>query len=66
MWFGILRIVLGVLFVSWLACTNGFRHWRRRGAEPGGRYVGSASARAADDVNGAQRNRSGLRKRPYD
>ena len=65
MWFYILLIVLA-LFVWWLSRTNRLRHWWRHGADPGGRSIGSAGARSADDVARVGQYRSGLRKRPHD
>ena len=44
MWFYILLIVLGALFVWWLTRTNLFRHWRRHGADSGGRSVSAATS----------------------
>ena len=66
MWIDILLIVLVALIAWWLTRTNVWRSKRGYAADPGGRRVGSAGARAADDLNRAGQNRSGLRKRPYD
>ena len=65
MWFFIVLAILGVL-AWWLSGTNLWRSKQGDSADSTGRRVGSASARAADDVGRAAQNRSGLRKRPYD
>lgn len=66
MWIYILLIILAAAFVWWLTRTNLYRHRSRHGPEFGGRKVGSAGTRAADDTNRVGQHQSGLRKRPPD